>query len=234
MLHNMQPFEQLEFPFAASEIYTFVPSPDKKGRNPSLRKYAHVRDDEIQQFKFLIDKGYQTRDIVKLTKRSHTALHHNLSEYDRVRMMINRCKKNAKLLFAIMEFKFHKEGFLIKNLPECRQFLKRMSRFVRVAKKQAITGKRACNITVWDIFEMYKSQDGLCSLTGIAMRVDAPKVGNAIDPYLMSIDRIDSNRGYVKGNVRLVIWAINLGMSAWGESVYRDVASIYCRHQGIV
>jgi hypothetical protein len=69
------------------------------------------------------------------------------------------------------------------------------------------------NITVEYLKSLWDKQDGKCPYTGLKM--DLPrttrdhdiKVGN---PYKASLDRIDSDKGYVEGNVEFVCYAINL------------------------
>ncbi len=46
-------------------------------------------------------------------------------------------------------------------------------------------------------------------------------------PWAPSVDRIDSSKGYVPGNVRLVCVAANLAMNEWGEDVLARVARAY-------
>ena len=66
---------------------------------------------------------------------------------------------------------------------------------------------------------------GRCALTKIPFSWD--EIGasgkHRRRPYLPSLDRIDSSKGYVAGNVRLVCVAANLAMNSWGEEVFFDI-----------
>jgi len=53
---------------------------------------------------------------------------------------------------------------------------------------------------------MYKTQKGKCALTGITMKF---ATGDSCDPFNMSLDRINGNKGYESENVRLVLQCIN-------------------------
>lgn len=60
------------------------------------------------------------------------------------------------------------------------------------------------------ISELWKQQNGKCSITNVSLIL--PKSNEKIkhnNNYLASIDRIDSNQGYVKGNIRFVSVTVN-------------------------
>lgn len=63
-----------------------------------------------------------------------------------------------------------------------------------------------CNIELQYLHELWNTQRGLCALSGIPMTYyfDSGRV-----PTNLSVDRIDSNLGYVKGNLQLVCMAVN-------------------------
>ena len=58
-------------------------------------------------------------------------------------------------------------------------------------------------------FILSKVQQGHCEVTGIKFDFDKSSNYNK-NPYAPSIDRIDSKIGYIKSNVRIVIWQYNL------------------------
>lgn len=64
--------------------------------------------------------------------------------------------------------------------------------------------RKGGNITADFMFQMWLDQDGQCALSGIKM-----VWGGGTGPTNMSIDRIDSSKGYFKDNVRLICHAIN-------------------------
>lgn len=59
-----------------------------------------------------------------------------------------------------------------------------------------------------------------CELTGIPL-IDG-KPGKRVYNTL-SLDRIDSAKGYTYDNIRIVCWAINAAMGPWGEDVLRGI-----------
>jgi hypothetical protein len=71
----------------------------------------------------------------------------------------------------------------------------------RVAKKE-------CTVGQVYLRELYCQQKGLCALTGIEM--DMSMNTGSRNPLCLSVDRIDDSKGYIPGNVRLVIHWVNL------------------------
>lgn len=55
--------------------------------------------------------------------------------------------------------------------------------------------------------DLYDKQKGRCAISGLKMTYD---VGQGRNHYNISIDRIDSSRGYTKDNVQLVCAQVNM------------------------
>jgi hypothetical protein len=66
------------------------------------------------------------------------------------------------------------------------------------------------NITEEDILPAIEK--GHCELTGLPFDLSRPK-GKGKNPYAPSVDRISSDKGYTKNNVRVVLWAVNAALS---------------------
>lgn len=66
--------------------------------------------------------------------------------------------------------------------------------------------KCPCNINTKLLRELYKKQDGKCYYTGVMMKL---KSSFLKDPFLISVDRIDSSKGYIEGNVVLCCLGMN-------------------------
>lgn len=60
------------------------------------------------------------------------------------------------------------------------------------------------NLTVDYLILLYNSQKGICAVSGQIMNIDCNKC-----PETLSLDRIDSKKGYEIGNLHLVCWAVN-------------------------
>lgn len=62
---------------------------------------------------------------------------------------------------------------------------------------------RMLTIDIDYVMDLYKNQDGKCAVTGLFMTTKFN------DHFAISIDRIDSDFGYIPGNVQLVCQAVN-------------------------
>lgn len=63
-------------------------------------------------------------------------------------------------------------------------------------------------VTIEYLWELYSSQKGKCTLTGIELTLEAP-LGDRAPVNTASLDRIDSRKGYIVGNVQWVHKDIN-------------------------
>lgn len=70
------------------------------------------------------------------------------------------------------------------------------------ARNRARRKKLEFNIDLEDLFILY---DGKCSITGIKFQLYNKKLST----YSPSLDRIDNTKGYVKGNLRYILYGIN-------------------------
>ena len=57
------------------------------------------------------------------------------------------------------------------------------------------------------LYELYQRQEGKCAISGLPMTYN---VGAGRNHYNISIDRIDSTKGYTKDNVQLVCAQVNM------------------------
>lgn len=64
------------------------------------------------------------------------------------------------------------------------------------------------DITLEYLKEIWDKQNGICPYTNIKLVAPSHKQKNNVF-YTASLDRIDSNQGYVKGNVQFISTAIN-------------------------
>ena len=83
------------------------------------------------------------------------------------------------------------------------------------------------DLTMEDYERIVAKHDGKCAVTGIEFSWHWQGTGNR-RPFAASIDRKDSSRGYVLGNVRLVCVAANLAMNTWGDKVLIKMAKAIC------
>lgn len=75
--------------------------------------------------------------------------------------------------------------------------------------------------------ELWESQGGRCAVTRLPFDL-RPYESLKRNPYQPSLDRIDSKQGYVKTNVRFVLFAVNIALNEWGLEVFGPIAEALC------
>jgi hypothetical protein len=85
--------------------------------------------------------------------------------------------------------------------------------FIHASYGAARRGLDCTTITLELVEEMLRPMR--CSVTGHTLSFNWSGPGS--NPWRPSIDRIDSTKGYVPGNVRIVSWVYNLAKSKWSD-----------------
>lgn len=113
----------------------------------------------------------------------------------------------------------------------------KMDRWVNVSTKLKFLREnlvRAANresaheiqITLDELYLIGESQNWKCSFTNIPLEFQRGGTewgGKWCNPYSCTIDRIDSTKGYIKGNVQLVVWKVNSIKSNLADDDFVDI-----------
>ena len=105
----------------------------------------------------------------------------------------------------------------------------RLNKLVSMAKNRANTKELNFDIDTDHMVSLWN--DGVCSITGIPFVLERPAKGK-VHPYTPSIDRIVPALGYVKGNVRLVVYQMNVALSEFGLAQFEEFVKLYMQ-QGV-
>ena len=79
-----------------------------------------------------------------------------------------------------------------------------------------------CEMGIPELKTLLLRCNGRCEVSG--MKLHTVWQGKR-HPMAPSIDRIDSTKGYVRGNCRVVCYAVNVAMLHWGEDVFGQIAT---------
>lgn len=130
---------------------------------------------------------------------------------------------------AIAIFKSWKSGAHERKKRRESRYRASVNRFLRnafvAAQKRAVKRKIPFEIDWQGILDLLASQNGRCAVTGLKFELRTT-IGRARrrEPFRPSLDQINAGAGYVPGNCRLVLVAVNLALGAWGDEVFFRIA----------
>jgi hypothetical protein len=80
------------------------------------------------------------------------------------------------------------------------------------ARSRSKSRNETTDLTLEYLKEIWENQKGLCSYTNIKMEMPRSSQDEDIkkSPTKLSLDRIDPNTGYIKGNVEFVCYCVNV------------------------
>lgn len=79
------------------------------------------------------------------------------------------------------------------------------SYFLRNCRKRY----KECTLTLSDLQAQWDKQNGICPYSGIKLNIPTYKKNHNNPIYTASVDRIDSSKGYIPGNIQFVSTCIN-------------------------
>lgn len=98
-----------------------------------------------------------------------------------------------------------------------------LSRARQRDKARDRAGKGA--LTTDDLLELLFAQDYKCAVTGITLQLQSPETGKIGNPFSPSLDRLDNEKGYGRGNVQLVCLMYNNAKNRFTD----DDLEVFCR-----
>jgi len=75
------------------------------------------------------------------------------------------------------------------------------------------------------LFELWDSQNGRCAYSGLPLSIETNH------PHKVSLDRIDSTRGYLVGNLQLVSTTINRMKQEFNEELFVEMCVLVANNQ---
>lgn len=81
------------------------------------------------------------------------------------------------------------------------------------------------NLTLQFMENLLYEQNYKCSLTGLSIEIDTRKINKVSQNTTASLDRIDSSKGYVKGNVQWVHVDINYMKQRFGQEYFIEMCT---------
>ena len=154
----------------------------------------------------------------------------------------NRCRKNNKKIFCRQSCSSsfnNTKRFLSEEIKEKRnQRIKQLSGnrldkfspfryYIKKAKERASQyGEH--NLTLEFLKDLWEKQNEICPYTGKKMHLPASSLEHdkLANPNKASLDRIDSSKGYIQGNVEFVCLAVNYAKNRFSREDILDFFKI--------
>ena len=83
--------------------------------------------------------------------------------------------------------------------------------------------KHLIDVSLTDLKEVWKSQNGKCALTGVDLVLE-DKISNPI--YSASLDRINSTQGYIKNNIQWIGVMSNYAKNKYSNEVFYEYLDV--------
>lgn len=100
--------------------------------------------------------------------------------------------------------------------------------YLRSKAKQRRKNQEVISLDALEL--LWNAQNGLCALTKWPMTME---LANGVVPTNCSLDRIDSNLGYIVGNVQLVCRAANVAKHDLTQSEFISLCKAVAQHHGV-
>jgi hypothetical protein len=98
-----------------------------------------------------------------------------------------------------------------------RTFNQYLNKCLQSARRTDLVKHREFNISLEYVMSLLEKQNYLCAVSGVLL------THNLYDPFAASIDRIDSNKGHVVGNIQIVCVFVQLGKARFEDSRCREI-----------
>ena len=102
----------------------------------------------------------------------------------------------------------------------------RLAKLLSMAKNRAKEKKLDFDLTLEYLKGLWDGTDGKCQVSNIPFELRRPEFGK-VHPYAPSIDRIEPSRGYTKGNVRIIVYQLNVALSEFGLEQFNNFVKLY-------
>lgn len=180
----------------------------------SLRKYREANREKRNEQR----KSYRIADPEKI--RKHDREYYGVN---RERVLKNQKKwRKAHPEKQREKNKQYYEDHREEQIEYMRKYLKANPFRYTFLRARKASKKKGLDFDLTEdyLLQLWAECGGMCSMTGVSMLKTADE---RYHPYLMSLDRIVPEKGYVKGNVRLVSYWYNRARSNYGDKLMLEM-----------
>ena len=109
-----------------------------------------------------------------------------------------------------------------ESTPEWAEVVKFLNGKLTNTVKRARNMGWACDLTLDYLAKLWLTQEGRCAISRVVMQVESGSLDQKALKAI-SIDRINNDRGYVKGNVRLLTHWVNNAKSTYTDEDLKEM-----------
>lgn len=167
------------------------------GKDKILKQWVYNRRIKLNKHKFYCNCSCSAKDNESLKLRQKYNREHPEECRERIAKYVHLAwGKGGRRADEFSDFKY-----LIRTANRLKKF--------------SIRKRLDFNLDTDYLKDLWETQKGICPYTGIKMELCRPISKNRIRrrvriPNSASLDRIDSAKGYIKGNVEFVCYSVNL------------------------
>ena len=198
----------------------------KEQRNEQRREYEARPEVKARK------KAYYARPEVKQRRAEHHKAYRSRPEVKAKRRAQNLAKDPAVAQgYRKQYYTDHRPQLKEREYARMHTLAGRLRALVRGSRASLqVRGRAKRNlehsITYEDLMALYEQQEGKCALTGRSMTTITK------DPDVISLDRIDNDKGYTRDNIQLVTGQVNRCKNAYTVEEFIDMCRAVVNNKG--
>ena len=105
--------------------------------------------------------------------------------------------------------------------------------YLRSIHSNALSRNIPISVTAEELWQLYVDQNGKCALTGLDITFGRhSKKKTKMQSQTASLDRIDSNTGYIRGNLQWVHKDVNIMKNRFDNSYFKHICRLVTSNNG--
>jgi len=197
------------------------------GKCPDIRGFVHLSDEEIKSRKF--GKLTPIRKFFKISNfRKNKAYWECKCDCGNKELIVRRqdylVSKQEKYIHSCgCEAYYSAVGEKNKNWKGYGEI---SGNFFSRLKRRDRKTKVEFNISIEFLWKLFLKQDRKCALTGLPLQFKSYSQNRRGSEQTASLDRIDSSKGYIEGNVQWVHKDVNIMKNIYGIDYFKKICNL--------